>query len=298
MFKTQEDKIIFNKKLKNLPIELFSSNYILIASSITPFFYNWGDDVSHILAEFINPNIKVIPSKYSFNIKNKQEILVIGSIITWLTKPNSIIWGSGVQFPKDEILYNGKIIAPKKICSVRGPLTRKYFLDRGIDCPEIYGDPALLFPKYYQPKVEKKYKLGILPHFKDKNSDAIKNILKNNPDAHFIDIQYRKDWRYLIDEIASCEFILSSTLHGIIIADSYNVPNAWVEYDKNNLKRFTFQDYFYSVEKNITEPEKLSTFFNNDYIYIEREREKFMKNWQSPKIDLETLLNACPFKNI
>lgn len=289
IFKNRLEKVLFIKKLKNLPTEIFSNNYVLLSSSINPFFHNWGDDASVILAQLINPSIKVIPAQYSFNIRKKKEVLSVGSIITWLTKPSTIIWGSGMQVPTDPIMYNGVEVKPYKVAAVRGPLTRKHLLQKGIDCPEVFGDPALLFPRYYKPNVSKKYKYGIIPHFKDKKSESLKPFL-DNKNFHIIDIQDFSDWRNFINEINSCEFIISSSLHGIIIADAYEVPNCWVEFDSVNLKRFTFQDYFHSVGKSdINEPLKISEIQNP-------ERLSQLKNeWKPVVIDLDKLLEACPF---
>lgn len=284
------DKIkqyILVKKIKNLLHEFRLGNTYLINSSVLPTFFNWGDDASLKIAELINPKAKFLHYQYTFNIFGRKNFLCVGSIVTWLTTPNTVIWGSGVQRPEDEIIYKGKIIKPKKILSVRGPLTRKYFLDRGIDCPEIYGDPALLFSKYYQSSQEKKYKIGIIPHFKDKKSAVLK-LLEGRKDILIIDIQNFKDWRYFIDSINSCEFIFSSSLHGIIISDTYGVPNTWVEFERKDLKRFTFQDYFLSVGKSI-EPYSFSDLNILDKV------EEFKSEWKSPKINLDKLLEVCPF---
>ena len=85
---------------------------------------------------------------------------MIGSIIESLANKESIIWGSGAMYGGEKVLYE----KPKKVLAVRGPLTRKYLLSQGVDCPEVYGDPALLLPKIYNPLIEKKYKLGVIPH--------------------------------------------------------------------------------------------------------------------------------------
>src|SRR5690606_14190057 len=132
-------------------------------------------------------------------------------------------------------------------------------------------------------------KIGIIPHFKEKNAALVKTLLQKK-DFHFIDIQDFKNWRNLVDEINSCEFILSSSLHGIIVADSYGVPNCWVEFEIKNLKRFTFMDYFHSVKKETEQPVSLDENWEISEIL------KLKEQWQAPIIDLNKLLSVCPFK--
>ncbi len=56
--------------------------------------------------------------------------------------------------------------------AVRGPLTRQFLMDMGIDCPKIYGDPALLLPKLF-PEFKKSEnptkEYIIIPHHSDEH---------------------------------------------------------------------------------------------------------------------------------
>jgi pyruvyltransferase len=184
---------------------------------------------------------------------------------------------------------NGRLpYAPNKIHAVRGPLTRDLLLKQGFDCPEIYGDPALLYPRFYKPNIKKKYRFGIIPHYAD-FSDPWVQKFSNNPDVKIINIKDRTCNKF-IDDIHECEILLSSSLHGIIAGDAYGIPSYWIELsNKVHGKGFKFNDYFLSVKRPLVEPirPKLETnikdFSNTFYNY-------------KIDIDLDLLYNACPFK--
>lgn len=212
---------------------------------------NLGDDLNFYI-------IKSLSGKPLFNLSNiliqkHENVLAIGSIIESHTDKNSIIWGSGAMYGGDYQLRE----KPKKVLAVRGPLTREYLLSQDIECPEIYGDPALLLPQIYQPKVIKRYKLGVIPHYVDADSEYLLN-LKNDKEVKIISMKGYEKWQDVIDEICECEFIISSSLHGLIISDAYNVANLWINLsDKIDGGYFKYQDYFMSVKREFTEPIKI-----------------------------------------
>ena len=267
----------------NYAIAKFDKHSILLVASVKDEIPNWGDDASIRIVKLINPKRRVVIKSQTRYIE-KENYLVIGSIISWMTLKNSYIWGSGVVYP------NQKLPAiPKKVYAVRGPLTRKYLIENGVECPEIYGDPALLFPRYYIPNVKKKYKLGVIPHFRDKQN-AIVAALDKYSDILIIDVQKVQRWTHFIDNICRCENIVSSSLHGIIIADAYNVKNAWCEFEDGEQKRFAFWDYMKSVNKDC-----LSPYIINKDTNLE-EMVKWCNKWQKPNIDFDKLYESCPFK--
>lgn len=260
-------------------------DYILLTSSVSPISHNWGDDVSKQIVACINPSLRIVQSKYSWNIRNKKDYLCIGSIISWMTTPRSVIWGSGVVYENHKISS-----IPSSVLAVRGPLTRDYLMKQGIACPEIYGDPALLFPRYYKPVVEKKHKVGIIPHFRDKKNPLVEQ-LRCEEGVSVIDVQDVARWTLFIDRINECEVILSSSLHGIIIADAYHIPNVWVEFAQGEKKRFAFMDYLASVKRDVPEPVAVTK--DSSVSSLVKEAEK----WEAPDIDLDLLLSVCPFKS-
>ncbi len=249
---------------------------------------NWGDDINyHFLKEITNQKIFNLGNLVKIFLSDKTNYLAIGSIIESHCNENSVIWGSGAMRSSKDL----KSI-PKKVLAVRGPLTRDFLLSRGINCPEIYGDPALLISRFYKPEIQKKYKVGLIPHYLDLDNENVKRLLKRYPsDIVLINLKEYKDWHDIIDKINECEFILSSSLHGLIISDSYNIPNLWVKFsDKIGGGNFKYLDYFKSVGRVTELP------INGNSLMNLKEILKYKNTWKPIDIDLNPLINCCPFK--
>ena len=246
--------------------------------------YNWGDDLNWLfLKEMVEENIIIYHRSLIARFWNKENYLCIGSTIEALGDSNTVVWGAGC------ISVDKYIPKLKKVLAVRGPLTRERLLKRGIDCPEIYGDPALLISSYYHPLVNKKWKIGVIPHYVDRNNIYVKYLERQG--AKIIDLQNYTDWRDIVDQVNECEYIMSSSLHGLIVSDSYRIPNIWVEFSNNIVgDRFKYMDYYLSIGKVIQTP-----LLINDYLYIDYFLPYFA-NWSVPVIDLSKLIDVCPFK--
>ena len=246
--------------------------------------FNIGDDLNVFLIEKLTK--KKVLNYSGFYKKKCENYLCIGSIIEPLTDEHSIIWGAGAMYGG---MYPLKR-KPKKVVAVRGPLTRNYLIQEGVDCPPVYGDPALLLPIVYMPKVKKKYKIGIIPHFVDIDNSVIQNLLHYDGRVKLIKIQSYRNWKTIINEINECDFIISSSLHGIIISDAYNIPNVWVEFsDKVEGNGFKFRDYFLSVGRSYNNPVRVSLSTNIEDLEI------YKSIWEPIKFNSQKLIKSCPF---
>ena len=221
--------------------------------------------------------------------KSTREPVIFGSgSIMNLCKgwKNIVIWGSGIISSVD------KFDRPNMVLCVRGPLTRKRFLELGYDCPEIYGDIGLLVPRFYKPKMNKQYKVGIIPHYVD--LEKCLNLFSQSQDILIIDV--RNDVEEVVNEICKCEFTLSSSLHGIMVSHAYGIKSSWIKLSEkiagDNSKYF---DYYYSIGlKEITEPITLDQI---SHPYNAQKLRNAIESYPNPKfpIDTEKLMSLCPF---
>lgn len=219
---------------------------------------NVGDQLNpYLIKKLVGQNVQIDKVEKG---SNKPHYFCIGSVIRYANE-NTTIWGSGIIGTKMEHLPAG---VPDKILAVRGPLTREILKKNDIDAPECYGDPGILLSDLYQNiSIEKKYEIGIIPHFVDLDKNTVR-ILKTLKGVKLINVK-TDNIENFVDQILSCKTILSSSLHGLIIADAYQIPNVWVNFkdhffdsDKVVGKGFKFHDYFESVDRFQSKPLRLS----------------------------------------
>lgn len=241
---------------------------------------NFGDDLNTSLVSEISGQQAIGVNQFFKNPSNEVIYMVIGSVLQWADR-NSIVWGTGYMSPNSRMKEK-----PLKICTVRGKLTRRQLLKQGFECPEVYGDPALLYSQYYKPSNRRRFKLGILPHYVDQDASVLRRF--RTPEVLFINA--RDPVNKVVDDINSCERIAASCLHGLIIADAYGIPSLWIKMSDKVLGRgFKFKDYFSSVGRKDNEPMTL-----DGATTVESMLEGFAE--YKINIDLDKLYEACPFK--
>lgn len=251
---------------------------------------NWGDDINKYFIESISHlKVKDVTPSLFYKLLPIKGYSCIGSIIGNFKADNYEVWGSGIIEENHELESS-----PKKVYSVRGPFTRRELLKNGIHCPEKYGDPALLISRYYRPSFEKIYELGIIPHYTDIDNPTLKSFCNHHPKVHIIKMQGYNDWHDIPQEICSCKKIISSSLHGLIISDSYRVPNAWVRFSDQIIGgKFKYLDYFSSVGRIEMSPHRVNSEEDIESIIINDE----FSIAPNDKINYRDIFNACPFKD-
>lgn len=201
--------------------------------------YNFGDCMSVKLVERIIGKPVEIYRRTRLN--NKKKLLAIGSIISF-GLDGDVLWGTGI---------NGKLLDKKHyhfthldVRAVRGPLTRQYLYNNfQIESPEVYGDPALLTAYFFPEFKRKDYpsrEYIIIPHFSEEHlfpKDQYPNV-----------VYPTEPWDEIIEKILDSKLVISSTMHGIIVAESWGIPARMLRVT-NHEPLFKYQDYYYGTNR-------------------------------------------------
>lgn len=108
-----------------------------------------------------------------------------------------------------------------------------------------FGDPGLLADVLWPElkKTAKRHRVGLMPHYEDRADPRTQTLANALRGCTVIDVF--GDVTEVLRQIASCECVLSSSLHGLIVADAFGVPNAWIKLSqKIRGDDFKFRDYY------------------------------------------------------
>lgn len=251
---------------------------------------NYGDLLGKYLVEKISGKKVIWLRANRFYLRNlwKPVYVTIGSVLEHIGN-HCIVWGSGISN------FDAQI-AKATFTAVRGPLSRKRIIELGHDCPKVYGDPALLLPLYFENIQSEKYELGVIPHINDYT--LVQEIVKKNNSICIIDL-LTNDIEETTRQIQSCKRIISSSLHGIIVAHAYNIPAVQVKFSNaiygDGVK---YRDYFLSVGLQPYFPEMVINEFDDGYYVKHVENHKNnLPDQENIRMLQRGLLQVCPFIN-
>jgi hypothetical protein len=237
---------------------------------------NFGDDLN----DWIWP--KLLPNY--FDEDSSHLVLGIGSILNDklpLSDKYTVLgsgWGYG-SAPKINNDWN--------ILCVRGKLTCRAL---GIAEEKAVIDPAYLLKDLFTEKIEKKYKVSLIPHAISLDVgqwEEVCNILG----IHLIDIR-TNDTEHFVNEIKSSEKVLTEAMHGAIVADCFGVP--WLGYTAYEHINSTKWNDWLSVlehEVSLTEVSSLYRGYNslNKFQVVKNEVKHLLKSsgiwsesWDAP----------------
>lgn len=156
--------------------------------------------------------------------------------------PHVDVWGTGFinyddckgRFFKRDMVFH----------AVRGELSRRA-VERmtGKTLDILTGDAGILASHLFNDWQEKQYSVGIIPHICDIDDPAVEALARSYDNSVVINL--RDEPIEVLRQIDRCGVILSSSLHGLIVADSFHIPNMHILFsDRPKGDGFKFDDYY------------------------------------------------------
>ena len=192
----------------------------------------------------------------------------LGSVLH-MVQPKDIIWGTGSNpywlYPST----TNKIAPSINIYATRGPKTwnlfhQQYSRTRKLQSNmPVYGDPGFLTPILYRryrrsipSSTGNKKRFCAVPHFHDIN--LLEDLYQD--DKTITIISPKNTWEYVVHRLATlCDYVASSSLHGLIIADALQIPTQWLQIPNSKMATtegwFKYIDYYESIHQFDRKPE-------------------------------------------
>ncbi len=203
-------------------------------------YLNLGDALSPVIVSFVSG----LPVKHVAAKSDEVRLAAVGTIGHMFKGGDVSFWGTGTsphlnpnQSGSDKIPYSRPADTRMSIYATRGPFTREV-LGGDAARPAVYGDPLWLLPRFHTAPTEKRYELGVILHLSelsDRSDEAVP--LPDHLRYRLAQADQSKvklistvtgtsvsALRNRLDDILACKRIVSTSLHGMVFAESYGIP--------------------------------------------------------------------------
>jgi pyruvyltransferase len=222
----------FDRPLKKVP---------LVWAATTPKspLANLGDALSPMVVSALS-GLPVVHKNFN---AAAERLACVGTIAHELKNGTVHLWGTGVDPDRSPTRdqSQGYQCPPRtqfKIHALRGKLTARTLQNQGMEVPDLYGDPIWFLPALIPPAPEKRYELGIIVHVSElatlQDAPQIRDQVVRYTIANDLASQIRifttltaptfNALEARTQEITACKRIVSTSLHGLVIAETYNIP--------------------------------------------------------------------------
>lgn len=235
-------------------------------------FVNFGDELSPLMARNASGlRVNWVPAE-------RAELIGIGSVIEhWLASHSSAyIWGSGLLRPQSA---RRGTVPSSRVLAVRGEVTRTAL---GLGSHVPLGDPALLLRDYaVGTRTNSGDRIVVIPRHTSLRDRRVRELLRRAAAMGWKVVSPTASPRHVIGQIRSAAIVLSSSLHGKIVADALGVPSALFDTETDHGHREKYDDYmsvwgrparFFDLERILRGlPDELRVHATADAAVVERE---------------------------
>lgn len=278
---------------------------------------NLGDALSAVVVAMIG---QVPITRAAFNSESER-VAGVGTIGHALHSGKVHLWGTGFDMSRDRNGATTGYTVPEYteivVHAVRGRQTADALRARGLKVPESYGDPVWFLPKIFPDPGVKTHELGVIVHISELDTPTADSLVRSAIERYRIPPELSgqiriintytpptiKGLRDKTEEIVSCRRILSTSLHGLVIAETYGIPCAWfatypgeagrlaitgerpIDHRMRDFYSGADRDYVLSYLQPLSQP----TDWLDTMRFLDRE-------WQPLQYSGEKLFNAFPLK--
>ncbi|MBB2201132.1 polysaccharide pyruvyl transferase family protein [Gluconacetobacter tumulisoli] len=209
-------------------------------------YVNLGDALSPVIVAALSG----LPVRHMASRSVEDRMSAIGTIGQSLVGGRIDVWGTGCSnfanplatgtekrpytLPPDTIL---------KVHATRGPISWRLLTGTEPGPEAVFGDPGWLLPRFYRPSLSKTAELGVILHLSELADRAFEVHPKPNLLRYAVPPQFEGKVRLIntitpisaeglranLDEILSCKRIVSTSLHGLVFAETYGIPCLYLQ---------------------------------------------------------------------
>lgn len=204
-------------------------------------YLNLGDALSGVMVSLLAG----LPVDHVAHDSPRRRMAAVGTIGHSLLNGEVVVWGTGTSryrnpgAPADQRVPVAPVAGTRlKITATRGPVSRRILGEGNAVGPAVYGDPVWLLPRFYPGPQTKRWKLGVIIHLADLQDRSFEVHPKPDYVRYVVPPELADDVRLIhtvtpigldgmrdrLDEILSCERLVSTSLHGMVFAESYGIP--------------------------------------------------------------------------
>lgn len=170
---------------------------------------NFGDD----LTPWLLPRLGIAPIHRE---PQEARLVGVGSILEFLPQDwSGAVWGSGLMEDHRHELPHATVLA------VRGHLTAERI---GAPPTCAFGDPGILVSRFL-PAPLPRWDVALVPHGHHRAHHDFLALAAGNTSVRVVNVHQGAG--RAARQIASSRAVVTTSLHGLVIADAYGIPAVW-----------------------------------------------------------------------
>ncbi|MFB2551232.1 polysaccharide pyruvyl transferase family protein [Ensifer soli] len=203
-------------------------------------YLNLGDALSPVIVSMLSG----LPVRHVNAKSDSVRMAAVGTIGQMFAGGDVSFWGTGTsphknpnQHTEEKVLYTRPADTRITAYATRGPFSRRILAPDATN-PAVYGDPLWLLPRFHDAPKEKTHDLGVILHLSELDDRAYDAHPKDDSKRHRIPADLAGSVKLIntvtpvtiaalrerLDEILACKRIVSTSLHGMVFAESYGIP--------------------------------------------------------------------------